>query len=49
MNPFLTLNISNTEPSILEEKPALSAINHPNSGDFMALVALETISVLPRE
>jgi hypothetical protein len=49
MNPFLTLNISRIEPSILEEKPPLPLLSHPNAGDFMALVALEAMQVLPRE
>ena len=49
MNPFLTLDISEDEPSILEEKPSLPAVSHPNAGDFMALVALEAMKVLPRE
>ena len=49
MNPFLTLDISKTEPSILDEKPPLPTISHPNSGDFMAIVALEAMQVLPRE
>lgn len=49
MNPFETLEISSVEPSILEEKPPLPALSHPNAGDFMALVALEAMQVLPRE
>lgn len=49
MNPFLTLDISKIEPSILEEKPPLPVVSHPNAGDFMALVALEAMQVLPRE
>lgn len=49
MNPFETLEISSIEPSILEEKPPLPPLSHPNAGDFMALVALEAMQVLPRE
>ena len=49
MNPFQTLEISQLEPSILEEKPQLPTLSHPNAGDFMALVALEAMNVLPKE
>jgi START domain len=49
MNPFITLNISRLEPSILEDKPPLPLLSHPNSGDFMALLALEIVSILPKE
>lgn len=49
MNPFLTLKMAEIEPSILDEKGPLPSLSHPNAGDFMALVALEGMQVLPRE